>query len=82
MVYFKLTVLSRITSASDEKEIQNIVDQSIQRLKSKNVNGHIIQRFILSMDKTLNQAKLDGTSEKEEQNMEIAIGLFRKLHRF
>lgn len=81
MVYFKLTVLRQITSASDEKEIQSVIDLSIQRLKSKNVNGHIIQRFILSMDKILNQAKIEGTSGKLKQNMEIAIGLFRKLQR-
>lgn len=81
MVYFKQTVLRRITSAADESEIQNVIDQSIQRLKSNNVNGHIIQRFILSMDKILNQARLEGTSEKVEQNMGIAIDLFRKLQR-
>jgi hypothetical protein len=81
MVYFVQITLRRITSASDEEEIKNVVDHSIQRLKSKNVNGHIIQRFVLSMDKILSQAKIEGTSEKAEQNMEIAIGLFRKLRR-
>lgn len=81
MVYFVQITLRRITSASDEEEIKNVVDHSIQRLKSKNVNGHIIQRFVLSMDKILSQAKIEGTSEKAEQNMEIAIGLFRKLLR-
>lgn len=81
MLHFRQTVLSQIKSASDEKEIESVIDHSIQRLKSKNINGHIIQRFILAMDKTLYQAKLEDTSEKTEQNMDIAIGMFRKLQR-
>jgi hypothetical protein len=81
MTHFKQLVLWQIQSASDEKEIELVVDLSIERLKSKNVNGHIIQRFILSMDKVLCQAKVQDTSEKAGQNMDIAIGLFRKLQR-
>ncbi|SHG76936.1 hypothetical protein SAMN04488109_1755 [Chryseolinea serpens] len=81
MLHFRQTVLSQIKSASDEKEIENIIRHSIQRLKSKNINGHIIQRFIQAMDKTLDQARLEDTSEKAEQNMDIAIGMFRKLQR-
>jgi hypothetical protein len=81
MTYFKQTVLWQIQSASDEKEIELAVDLSIERLKSKNVNGHIIQQFILSMDKVLCQAKVQGISEKAGQNMDIAIVLFRKLQR-
>lgn len=81
MTHFKQIVLWQIQSASDEKEIGLVVDLSIERLKSKNVNGHIIQRFILSMDKVLCQAKVQDTSEKSGQNMDIAIGLFRKLQR-
>lgn len=81
MLHFRQTVLSQIKSASDEKEIENIVDQSIRRLKARNINGHIIQRFILAMGKALDQVKLEDTSEKVEQNMNIAIGMFRKLQR-
>ena len=81
MLHFRQTVLSQIKSASDEKEIENVIDHSIHRLKSKNINGHIIQRFILAMDKTLYQAKLEDTSKKVEQNIDIAIGLFQKLQK-
>ena len=81
MTHFKQTVLWQIQSASGEKEIELVVDHSIERLKSKNVNGHIIQRFIQSMDKLLRQAKVQDTSGKAGQNMDIAIVLFRKLQR-
>ena len=81
MLHFRQTILSQIKSASDEKEIEIVIDNSIQRLKSRNINGHIIQRFVLSMDKMLDQAKLDSQSEKAGHNMDIAIGLFKKLRR-
>lgn len=81
MLHFRQTVLGQIKSASDEKEIESAINHSIQRLKSKNLNGHIIQRYILAMDKILYQAKLEDTSEKAEQNMEVAVGMFRKLQR-
>lgn len=80
-MHFRQTVLGQIKSASDEKEIESAINHSIQRLKSKNLNGHIIQRYILAMDKILYQAKLEDTSEKAEQNMEVAVGMFRKLQR-
>lgn len=81
MLHFRQTILSQIKSASDEKEIERVIDNAIQRLKSKNINGHIIQRFVLAMDRMLDQAKLEGLSEKAMHNMDIAIGLFKKLRR-
>lgn len=81
MLYFRQTVLSQIKSASDEKEIESVINHSIERLKSMNINGHIIQRFILAMDKALYQAKLEDASERTQQNIDIAIGMFLKLQR-
>jgi len=81
MVHFRQSVLSRIKSASNEEEVTGVIKQSIQRLEGRNVHGHIIQRFILAMGKALSQAKIEAVSEKEEHNVDLAIGLFRKLHR-
>lgn len=81
MLHFRQTILSQIKSASDEKEIEMVIDNSIQRLKSRNINGHIIQRFVLAMDRTLDQAKSEVLSEKAMHNMDIAIDLFKKLRR-
>ncbi len=81
MIHFRQTVLRQIRSASDEKEVESVIEHSIQRLKSRNVNGHIIQRFIHAMDKTLIDAKLEAASDRAGQNMHVAIELFRKLHR-
>lgn len=81
MTYFKYSVLSQIKSAGDEKEVERFVQLSVQRLKSRNVNGHLIQRFIVAMDKTLGEAKLEELSEKARQNLDTAIRLFRSLHR-
>ena len=79
MMQFRQTVLGKIRAATDKQEVEHIISYSVQQLKDKNVNGHIIQRFILGMDRTLHQAKKDETSKETEQNMNIAIALFRKL---
>lgn len=81
MMYFKQTVLQQIKSASDEKEVASVVDHSIERLKHKQVNGHLIQRFIIGMDKALCEARLESASEKTARNMGVAITLFKKLQR-
>ena len=80
MTYFKYSVLSHIKSAVDEKEVESVVELSILRLKSRNVNGHLIQRFIVAMDKTLDEAKLEEPSQRVQQNVDTAIRLFRRLH--
>jgi hypothetical protein len=81
MTYFKYSVLNQIKSAVDEKEVESVVQLSLLRLKSRNVNGHLIQRFMVAMDKALGEAKLDDPSEEVSQNLDTAICLFRNLHR-
>ncbi|HEX5167661.1 MAG TPA: hypothetical protein VFW11_00705 [Cyclobacteriaceae bacterium] len=81
MVYFRQTVLDQIKSATNEKEIENVIDDSIERLKIKQVNGHIIQRFFLNMERNLDRAKTEEVSEKMKQNMDVAIDLFKKLQK-
>jgi len=76
MTYFKYSVLSQIKSAVNEKEIENVVNLSIQRLKARNINGHLIQRFRCSLD----EARLEEPSERVLQNVDTAIRLFRILH--
>lgn len=80
MTYFKHSVLSQIKSPVDEREVESFVQLSVQRLKSRNVNGHLIQRFNVAMDKTLREAKPEEPSEKVWQNLDTAIRLFRNLH--
>ena len=81
MTYFRQTVLHQIKSAFDEKEVANVVDQSIERLMHQKVNGHLIQRFIFAMDKVLCEARLENASEKTGRNMDTAIARFKKLQR-
>jgi len=81
MISFRQIVLAQIKSASNEKEIEAVIGQSIQRLKIKNVNGHIIQRFVLNMGSSLQQAKAEPASEKTMHNMSLAIDLFKTLQK-
>ena len=79
MIYFRQTVLNQIKSASNEAELQDIVSDSIQRLKIKNVNGHIIQRFILGMERALDRERTEQLSAKAMKNMVHASDLFKRL---
>ena len=79
MIYFRQTVLNQIKSASNEAELQDVVSDSIQRLKMKNVHGHIIQRFILGMERALDRERTEQLSAKAMKNMDHATDLFRKL---
>jgi hypothetical protein len=81
MLHFRQIVLSQIMGASNQKEIEIVIDESIQRLRTKNLNGHLIQRFILSMRLALNQSKTQGASFVQEKNMDFALAIFHKLHK-
>jgi len=81
MLYFRQILLNQIKIASSEKEIETLIDESLQRLKTKNLNGHLIQRFILSMSLALSQAKVQDASDDQEKNMDFALIVFRKLHK-
>jgi hypothetical protein len=81
MLYFKQTILSQIKSAVDETEVEDVITSSIERLKFKSINGHIIQRYIAGMRTTLHQEKLLQQSFKEIRNMDFAIHVFTKLHK-
>lgn len=81
MIYFRQTVISQIKSASNEKEINNVVNDSIKRLQIKNVNGHLIERFITSMAMALVRSKQEATADNIKHNFEFALELFRKMQR-
>jgi hypothetical protein len=79
MIHFRQTVLNQIKSASNEAELEDVISDSIQRLKIKNVHGHIIQRFVLGMEQALDRERNEGLSAKTLKNMDRATDLFRKL---
>lgn len=81
MLYFKQTILSQIKSAEDETEVEDVVNSSIERLKFKNVNGHIIQRYIAGMKTTLQHEKSSHQPMKAVKNMDFAIQVFTKLYK-
>lgn len=79
MIHFRQTVLNQIKSASNEAELEDVISDSIQRLKIKNVHGHIIQRFVLGMEQALDRERNEELSVKTLKNMDRATDLFRKL---
>jgi hypothetical protein len=82
MLYFRQVLLNHIKVAANEKEIETVIDESIRRLKTKNMNGHLIQRFILAMGQAISQAKMqDAASGVQGKNMDFALAVFRRLHK-
>lgn len=79
MIHFKQSVINQIKSASNADEVEDVISDSIQRLKIKNVHGHIIQRYILGMEQALDRERTEQLSTKTLKNMERATDLFRKL---
>lgn len=81
MQYFKKTILGRIKSAGDHGEVEDVINSSVERLKFKSVNGHIIQRYIAGMKTTLHHEKTVQQSSKVLKNMDFAIRFLTKLHK-
>lgn len=81
MLFFRQSVLLQIKAASDEAELERIILTSIERLKGKNVNAHIIQRFISGIGADLHREKAQELSAMKLSNIDTAINHFRKLQR-
>lgn len=81
MTYYRQTILHQIKSASNKAAVEEVINDSIERLKIKNVNGHIIQRFILSMGPVLHREISEQPSSKALENMGFAIDVFRRLQK-
>ena len=81
MMYFRQTVMSQITSASSEDEINDVVNDSIIRLQLKNVNGYLIERYITSMSMTLAKSRQEAPGDHTKHKVEFALTLFRELQR-
>lgn len=81
MISFRQKVINQIKGASNQTEVASIIENSIQRLRIKEIHGHVIQRFILGMGLSLNREMTESLSVKTLENMKVAIDLFKKLHK-
>ncbi len=81
MISFRQSVINQIKGASNQAEVARIIEDSLQRLRIKKINGHIIQRFILGMGLSLNRETTGTLSTKTTENVKVAIDLLRKLHK-
>jgi len=81
MINFRQTIVNRIKSASDEREVEKVIDDSLTRLRIKNVNGHIIQRFISGMGLALHREIACTPPPKILENINLALNLYKKLQK-
>ena len=81
MISFRQSIINQIKGASDQAEVARIIEDSLLRLKIKKINGHIIQRFILGMGLALDRETTGIPSTKTLENINVAIHLFKKLHK-
>lgn len=81
MISFRLSIINQIKAASSEAEVAKIIEGSLQRLKTKKVHGHLIQRFIERVDLALNRERIEQHSTKTTQNMTSAIDIIRRMQK-
>ncbi len=79
MVYYRQRIINQIKSASNTTEIDVLIEYFLQRMKMNNVNGHIIQRFILCMGVDIDREKTEKHSARAMSNLSYAIDLLKKL---
>ncbi len=78
-MYFRQRIISQIKSASNESEIDVLIEDFLQRMKTKNINGHIIQRFIVCMGVDIDREKTENHPAGAMSNLSYAIDLLKKL---
>ena len=81
MISFRLSTINQIKAASNEAEVAKIIEDSLRRLKMKKVHGHLIQRFIESMDLALSRERIEQHAARTMQNVTSAIDILRRMQK-
>jgi hypothetical protein len=81
MINLRQMTLGQIKAATGDQEVEKVIHDSIDRLQSKNVNGHLIKSYITSMTMSLLNLKKEVLSSSSKQNITKAVETFRKLNR-
>jgi hypothetical protein len=70
---FRQSIIHQIKGASNPAEVAIIIEDSLQRLKIKKINGHIIQRFILCVGLSLHRETTEVLSTKTLENIKVPL---------
>lgn len=79
MVSFRQIVINQIKGASNQAEVAGIIEDSLQRLKIKKIHGHLIQRFIISMDIALSREGIEHHTTQSMQNVGTALDIIKRI---
>lgn len=79
MLFFRRTVINEIMSSSNEGNVEGLIDSAVQKLKFKNVNGHVIQRFITGMERDLRHERAGDHTINTLRKVDLAIDHLKQL---
>ncbi|HTJ50051.1 MAG TPA: hypothetical protein VL443_11390 [Cyclobacteriaceae bacterium] len=81
MLYLILITVEQIKSVLDECNVENVILESIGKMKIKNVNDHVIERFIDGMGLILKRERKQEISIKSLRNIDVALAFFENYKR-
>lgn len=81
MTHFMQTTLNEIKVAAGNLEVEKVIHDSLDRLQSKNVNGHLIKSYRTRMAVALLNLRGESLSSSSKENINMALEIFRRLNR-
>jgi hypothetical protein len=81
MTNFRQQTLGQIKSATNDKEVESVIHNSLEILQTKKINGHIIKSYMTGMTISLLTIRNEGSSSGTKHNVAKAIEIFRKINR-
>jgi hypothetical protein len=77
----KQLTIDQIRIAVTEKEIETVIENTLEKVKRKNVNGHIVRNYMSTMTTLLLNLKREPLDYTVKDNVNKAIEIYRKLNR-
>lgn len=82
MVNFTNEIINQIKEATDDSYIIIIIENSLQKLDVKNINGISAKRmFMMNMVMALQYVKVEGLHPKALENVRNAIEVIERLRK-
>jgi hypothetical protein len=81
MKSLQLLTIGQIKSAANDSEIESVIQFSLEKLRTRNINAHFVKSYVSSMTTFLLAIRNEGFSPNSRQNVVKAIEIFRKINR-
>lgn len=76
---YKEIILSQIKKADDCEEVELIINRSIERMREKQLNGHLIVRYLHKLNDRLEALSIHDFDAVHWCNIRCAAGYLKRL---